>query len=73
MTIRHFPWASIAVVLLLLVSFDPQALVEGDARFIDVRTKLDRDHSGKRGDPTDKYFREISASAHEGYYANFPI
>jgi hypothetical protein len=73
MTIRHFSWASIAVVLLLLVSLDSQALVEGDASFIDVRTKLDRDRSGKRGDSTDKYFRKISAFAHEKYCANFPI
>jgi hypothetical protein len=63
MTIRHFSWASIAVCLLSLVSFDNKCLVRGDASFIDVRTKLDRDRSGKRGDSTDKYFRESFASA----------
>ena len=32
--------------------------VVADADFIDVRLKLEKDRSGKRGDPKDKYFRE---------------
>jgi hypothetical protein len=59
MTIRPFSWASIAIFLLSLISFDPKVLVEGDARFIDVRTKLDKDYSGRKGDSKDKYFRKL--------------
>jgi hypothetical protein len=62
MVIRPVSWASIAVVLLSLISFQSKALVKGDASFIDVRTTLDEDHSGKKGDPKDKYFRKILAS-----------
>jgi hypothetical protein len=59
MTIRPLFWASIAIFLLSLISFDPKVLVEGDARFIDVRTKLDKDYSGRKGDPREKYFRKL--------------
>ena len=62
MTTRHLSWASVAVFLLSIISFHHKALVKGDAAFIDVRTKLEKDHSGKRGDPKDKYFRKIFAS-----------
>lgn len=47
MTSRFLLW----MVLTLL----PLAL--GDADFWDVRTSLDRDRSGKKGDPKQKYFR----------------
>lgn len=33
--------------------------VSGDADFYSVRTKQFKDRSGKEGDPTDKYFREL--------------
>ena len=59
MTARFLSWARIAVFLLSLISFDPKALVKGDASFIDVRTKLQRDRSGRKGDPKDKYFRKV--------------
>lgn len=62
MIIRFFSWASIAVVILSLVSFDHKALVRGDARFIDVRNKLEKDRSGRKGDSKDKYFRKAFAS-----------
>jgi hypothetical protein len=58
MTARRLSWANIAVFLLSIISYHPAALVKGDATFIDVRTKLDKDRSGKRGDPEDKYFRK---------------
>ena len=58
MTTLPISWASIAVFLLSLTWFDPKVLIEGDARFIDVRTKLDRDYSGRKGDAKDKYFRK---------------
>jgi hypothetical protein len=43
---------------LSLVSFDHKALVRGDASFIDVRNKLEKDRSGRKGDSKDKYFHE---------------
>src|SRR5277367_6119670 len=62
MTTRRLSWASIAIFLLSIISFHHKALVKGDAAFIDVRTKLEKDRSGKRGDSKDKYFRKIFAS-----------
>lgn len=53
-------WACIAALLLSVVLFNGVTPVKGDASFIDVRTKLDKDRSGKKGDPKDKYFREFS-------------
>jgi hypothetical protein len=61
MTTRRLSWAGIAVFLLSIISFHHKALVKGDADFIDVRTKLEKDRSGKRGDPKDKYFRKTFA------------
>jgi hypothetical protein len=58
MTARRLSWTSIAIFLLSMISFQPKVLVKGDAAFIDVRTKLERDRSGKRGDSKDKYFRK---------------
>ena len=34
-------------------------VVRGDADFESVRVALDRDHSGKGGDPKEKYFRKF--------------
>jgi hypothetical protein len=58
MTTWPISWASIAVFLLSLTWFDPKVLVGGDASFIDVRTNQDKDYSGRKGDPKDKYFRK---------------
>ena len=48
--------------LLLLVSLcslvESLALTRRDADFESVRTRLHKDHSGKAGDPKDKYFRK---------------
>ena len=44
----------IAVFSLLLLS----VLVVGDADFQSVRVSLQKDHSGKEGDPKEKFFRE---------------
>lgn len=35
------------------------ALQKRDADFLSVRTKLHKDMSGKKGDPKEKYFREL--------------
>ena len=59
MTVRLLSWACIAVLILSISLFDGKALVKGDAAFIDVRTKLAKDRSGKKGDPKDKYFRKF--------------
>lgn len=47
-------------VILLAGSFKERTLVEADADFLSVRTRLEQDHSGKGGDPKDKYFRASS-------------
>ena len=45
--------------------------VAADAEFLDVRTKLERDRSGKKGDPKDKYFHESTFHPHyDGRFAN---
>lgn len=49
-------WLSFAI--LLAGSFNDRRLVKADADFLSVRTRLKQDHSGKGGDPKDKYFRE---------------
>ena len=38
--------------------------VSADADFVDVRVKLDRDRSGKGGDPKEKYFHESTFHPH---------
>lgn len=63
MTIRLLSWASIAFFMLSIVLFNGEALVRADASFIDVRTKLEKDRSGKKGDPKDKYFRKAFLSS----------
>ena len=39
-----------------------QLFVHADADFESVRVRLNRDHSGKAGDPKEKYFRQYSFS-----------
>ena len=50
------------ICLLILVSFSivhcAPSIRKRDADFESVRTRLWRDHSGKAGDPKDKYFHE---------------
>jgi hypothetical protein len=42
-----------------------------DADFLDVRTNLENDRSGKRGDPKDKYFHESTFHSHyDGRFAD---
>jgi len=57
--------------LLFLPSLSPlPAVVKADADFFDVRTRLDRDRSGKLGDPKDKYFHESTFHSHyDGRFA----
>ena len=59
MLIQFLHWLSLAVALLCIGLFD-QVGVHGDADFESVRMRLNKDHSGKRGDPKEKYFREWS-------------
>jgi hypothetical protein len=57
----------IRLYLLALLAFSP---AYADADFLDVRTSLDRDRSGKRGDPKDKYFHESTFHSHyDGRFA----
>ncbi|KAK4940920.1 mannosyltransferase [Elasticomyces elasticus] len=59
----------LAVLFLLSLSHH-QIFARGDADFLDVRTNLDRDRSGKRGDPKDKYFHESVFHPHyDGRFA----
>lgn len=52
----------------------PSVLVAADADFLDVRLSLDRDRSGKRGDPKDKYFHESTFDPHyDGRFANSKV
>jgi len=59
----------LALLVLLLL---PLALCDAD--FLDVRTNLDKDRSGKRGDPKDKYFHESTFHPHyDGRFAQTQI
>lgn len=63
---RSYPLVLISLLLSLLTP-----LTSADADFLDVRTYLDRDRSGKRGDPKDKYFHESTFHSHyDGRFAN---
>ena len=54
--------------LFLLLTILP--LASTDADFLDVRVKLDKDRSGKGGDPKDKYFHESTFHPHyDGRFA----
>lgn len=59
-----------ALLLFVLPLCRHTVLVRGDADFLDVRTKLDKDRSGKGGDPKDKYFHESTFHPHyDGRFA----
>lgn len=53
---RYLHWFTLAIIPLLVLFLD-NAIVHADADFESVRVRLTKDHSGKRGDPKDKYFR----------------
>lgn len=73
MTLRSFIRTCVAA-LLLLTLFDHRISVNADADFLDVRTGLDKDRSGKRGDPKDKYFHESTFHPHyDGRFAGRQI
>ena len=57
MLIRFLYWLSLALSLVCVGLFE-NVVVRGDADFESVRVRLNKDHSGKRGDPKEKYFRE---------------
>lgn len=61
--------------VLALLSLDISAsLVAADAPFLDVRTSLQRDRSGRRGDPKDKYFHESTFDPHyDGRFADHEV
>lgn len=59
------------VSYLTLLSLFASHLTSADAEFLDVRTKLERDQSGKQGDPQDKYFHESLFHPHyDGRFAD---
>ncbi|MCJ1376357.1 hypothetical protein MMC20_007599 [Loxospora ochrophaea] len=61
-------WLSLAVLAVTLLTGPPT--VRADADFESVRTSLDRDHSGKGGDPKQKYFHESVFHPHyDGRFA----
>lgn len=49
----------LALALCSIGSVHGGALLKRDADFESVRTRLNRDHSGRRGDPVGKYFHEF--------------
>ncbi|KAJ4504224.1 mannosyltransferase [Exophiala dermatitidis] len=70
MTLHAATRLCLAVLLLLLPIYNHRVFVRADADFLDVRTKLDRDRSGKGGDPKDKYFHESTFHPHyDGRFA----
>ena len=59
---RRLGWICLALALI--------PCILADAEFLDVRTHLDRDKSGKRGDPKNKYFHESTFHPHyDGRFA----
>lgn len=65
-------WLRTVAALLTFLSLNvTTSLVVADADFLDVRTSLNRDRSGKRGDPGDKYFHESIFDPHyDGRFAD---
>ena len=58
------------IALALLLWLSAGLLVRADADFLDVRTHLEKDRSGKGGDPKDKYFHESTFHSHyDGRFA----
>lgn len=49
----------LALAIHLISSVYGGALLKRDADFESVKTRLNQDHSGRGGDPVDKYFREF--------------
>jgi len=73
MTLQLWTRACIGFWLFLLFASD-RVLVSGDADFIDVRTNLIRDRSGKGGDPGVKYFHESIFHPHyDGRFGSHEI
>lgn len=63
------PWLRILAIFLLVLGAN-LTLVTCDADFLDVRTSLTKDRSGKGGDPKDKYFHESTFHPHyDGRFA----
>lgn len=63
MLLRLSCW--LALAFCIINSVQARALLKRDADFESVRTRLEKDHSGKAGDPVDKYFREFLKARHE--------
>ena len=57
MLYRSWSWLPLAISAVGF--FHRSMLVNGDADFESVRTRLTKDHSGKAGDSKDKYFRKL--------------
>lgn len=68
-------WLRAFAAFLTFLSLDIiTSLVAADADFLDVRTTLKRDRSGRRGDPKDKYFHESTFDAHyDGRFADHVV
>src|SRR6185436_1657755 len=58
----RLPCYLFALSLFSLAFASPTRLEARDADFYHVRTRLMKDHSGKRGDPPAKYFHESTVS-----------
>ncbi|MCJ1434511.1 hypothetical protein MMC27_003880 [Xylographa pallens] len=70
MLIRFLYWLSLAISLVCLGLLET-VVVNGDADFESVRVRLNKDHSGKRGDPKEKYFHESVFHPHyDGRFAD---
>jgi len=63
-------WLRTIVTFLFILSANLRT-VNADAAFLDVRTGQDKDHSGKLGDPKDKYFHE--SHFHPHYDGRFSV
>ncbi|KAJ9605642.1 mannosyltransferase [Cladophialophora chaetospira] len=67
-------WDPLVLFLLISLTSRYTTLVQADADFLDVRTNLDRDRSGKRTDPKDKHFHEALFDRHyDGRFASSPL
>ena len=66
---------SILSIFLVYLCLNLQVnLVQADASFLDVRQGLERDRSGKAGDPKEKYFHESIFDPHyDGRFASDPV
>lgn len=63
-------WPHVLTTILLLVLTIHTSFTRCDADFLDVRTTLEKDRSGKFGDPKDKYFHESTFHPHyDGRFA----